>query len=162
MATLATLSEPDGPLTAIRVPLKRGVQPLRCFYACPEFMGTLTGDFRGWTTGRLKAELSPQEQFDIILKKWIGGERMIYQRMIQDLRPLKDEVWEIKTIDLRIFGWIYRPCIFIAVLLEYADWYKTPTKRCTYDDARKRVLAQRERLDIDEPKYATGEFGALV
>jgi hypothetical protein len=120
------------------------------------------GEFQGWTTGRLKAELSPQEQLDIILKKWIGGERMIYSRMMQDLTPLRDEVWELKTADLRLFGWIYRPRVLIAVLLEYADWYKAPTKRYTYDDARMRVIEQRDKLDIDEPKYTTGEFSALV
>lgn len=162
MATLNTLSGTSGPLTLIRVPLGRGMQPQRSFYACPDFMGTLVGEFRTWRTGRLNAALSPQDQFDVILQKWISGQKMLYERMIQDLMPTRDEVWELKTADLRLFGWIYRPRVFIAAKLGYTDWYKPPTKRFTYEDARNEVMNVRDRLDLDPPKFATGEFDALV
>lgn len=99
---------------------------------------------------------------DAILWKWITGAPMQYGRMFKDLMPRQDEVWEMKTPDLRIFGWLYRPRVFIAACLEYADWYKEPTKIKTYGATRNRVVAMRDALDLDEPKFATGQYDALV
>ena len=69
--------------------------------------------------------------------------------MFKDLTPATDEVWEFKTADLRIFGWIYRPKVFIAGILGYADHYKSPSYLRSYDDARNRVVAMRNTLDLD-------------
>ncbi len=99
---------------------------------------------------------------DSILFKWISGDRINYGRMFKDLTPASDEVWEFKTYDLRIFGWIYRPRVFIAAFLDYADWYKEPTKKYYYEGTRDSVVGVRNKLDLDEPKFATGAFDALV
>jgi hypothetical protein len=99
---------------------------------------------------------------DDLLSKWIAGAPMRYGRMFQDLMPSRHEVWEMKTADLRVFGWVYRPRVFIAALLDYADWYKPPTQIKSYNEARDRVVALRDALDLDEPKFATGTYDALV
>src|SRR5947207_2163578 len=140
MATITILCGPDGPLTHIRVPLAPGKFPQRSFYGCAEFMEDLTKKLPTWGTGRLKAPQTPQQQMDDILYRWIAGERIKYGRMFQDLMPASDEVWEMKTADLRIFGWIYRPKVFIAAILGYADHYKHPTQIKSYEDARNDVM----------------------
>ncbi len=162
MATLYILSGPDGPLTHLTVPLPRGAQPERSFYGCSDFMNGLNQDLPTWQCGRLQAPLSPQDQMDSILFKWISGDRINYGRMFKDLTPASDEVWEFKTYDLRIFGWIYRPRVFIAAFLDYADWYKKPTIKESYDDTRNSVVSIRNTLDLDEPKFTQGTFDALV
>jgi hypothetical protein len=78
------------------------------------------------------------------------------------LSPKEDEVWEFNTIDLRIFGWIYRPNIFIGVFGDYADLYKVGRRRKSYDDAVQCVVSRRNRIPLDEPKFATGKFDDLV
>ena len=50
---------------------------------------------------------------------------------------MRDEVWELKTADIRVFGWIYRPLIFIAAFADYADLYKGKNAPRSYPDARK-------------------------
>lgn len=162
MATITTLSGPDGPLSGIVVPLPVGVLPERSFYGCGEFMETFAGELPRWTTGRLKAAQTPAEQMDDILEKWIRGKKIRYGKMFQDLMPGTDEVWELKTADLRIFGWIYRPKVFIAARLGYADLYKPPNPRLSYEDARKFVMDVRQKLDIDPPKFTGGNYDALV
>lgn len=162
MATLSILSETGGPLTRLKVPLGKGQLPQRLIYGLPKFMEGLTKDLPTWNCGRLKAAQTPQEQMDSILFTWISGRPVRYGRMFQDLMPDTDEVWEFKTADLRIFGWIYRPRIFIAGFLGYADHYKPPSFLKSFDDARKCVVAKRNALDLDEPKYATGAFDELV
>ena len=162
MATLSTLYGAGGPLTNLTVPLGKGQLPQRSIYGLPEFMEGLTNDLSTWECGRLEADQTPQEQMDSILHTWISGQPIRYSRMLQDLLPATDEVWEFKTADLRIFGWFYRPRVFIAAFLDYADWYKGPTKKYYYEDTRDSVVDKRNTLDLDEPKFATGAFDALV
>jgi hypothetical protein len=115
-----------------------------------------------WQTGRLNAATTPKDQMDVILFKWLSGKEMLYPKWINDLMPGRDEVWEMKTADLRIFGWMYRPCVFIAAFLDYADWYKQPNPIRSYNAARERVKNIRAVLDLDEPKFTTGTINALT
>jgi hypothetical protein len=161
MATLDSI--PIG--TRITVPLGRGEFNEREFYALPSFMNDMQNVVPTWPAGVLNAPLSPRQQLDDILRKWITGKPMRYDRWLKDLTPVTSEVWEIKTADLRIFGWIYRPKLFVAVFIGYADNYKRQNGRQpveAYDDARDRVVHNRNRLNLDEPKFATGVFDALV
>jgi len=87
---------------------------------------------------------------------------MIYGPMFHDMDPKSDEVWEIKTADLRIFGWIYRRCEFVAMRGGYTDHYKEPTKIKNYADERRDVVKARETLPLDGDKYVKGAFNELV
>jgi len=87
---------------------------------------------------------------------------MSYGPMFHDMDPSSDQVWELKTADLRIFGWMYRPREFIAVCGGFADDYKLPTKTKNYADDRRAVVEARNALPLDDPKYATGDFNELV
>lgn len=163
MATLIILSGPDGPLTSLSIPLRRGEQSLRSFYALPGFMKTMEQELPKWVTGKLEAPQSPQEQFRGILRRWNANRpRLEYDRHFKDLMPGRDEVWEMKSPDLRFFGWMYKPCVFIGSILGYADWYKRPRPLKSYEDAREGVLRDRGALDLDPPKFEKGTFDALV
>ena len=161
MATLDSIPT----VTRIKIPLGPGEFDERQFYALPSFMNDMQNVVPTWDAGVLDAPLSPLQQLDDILRKWITGKPMRYGRWLKDLSPVSSETWEMKTADLRIFGWIYRPKVFVAVFIGYADNYKSqkgdrPVE--AYDDARDRVVENRKRLDLDEPKFATGVFDALV
>jgi hypothetical protein len=151
-------------LVRILVPTD-GESRLRFIYGLPGFQSWLQNDLPKLRTGTLKADQSPEEQVDNILYRWITGKPIIYTRQFQDLMPRSDEVWEMKTADIRIFGWMYRPLKFIAVFGEHADLYKGSKGRrpvLSYEDARRRVMIERNSLDLDEPKYVTGTFDELV
>ena len=162
MATIVTLSGDNGPLTDLDVPLGRRETKRRWFYAGQEFMGWLRQDVPQLETGRLRAADTPQEQLDQILYKWISGGEITYQRMFKDLMPMSDEVWEMKTADIRIFGWMCEPLKFIAVFGDYADNYKLRGRESAYDLAKRRVIRFRDCLDLEEPKIASGTFDALI
>ncbi|SRR6266498_3964023 len=152
-------------VTRIRIPLGRGDFDEREFYALPSYMNEAANVVPNLQPGRLNAPLTPLEQLDDILHKWITGKRMRYGKWLNDLTPHSSETWELKTADLRIFGWIYRPKIFVGAFIGYTDDYKRqgrqPPKE-SYDDARDRVVQIRNRLDLDEPKFTAGAFDALV
>src|SRR5258706_12437001 len=94
--------------------------------------------------------------------KWMAGEPMAYGPWFHDMDPLTDAVWEFKTADLRIFGWMYQPRAFIAVRGGYADDYKEPTKTKNYADDRREVVKARDALPLDGEKFVKGEFHELV
>ena len=161
MATLDSI-----PITTkITIPLGRGEFEERQFYALPAFMNDLRNVVPALEKGRLDAPLSPLQQLDDILHRWIIGKPMRYRRWLNDLSPQDSETWELKTADLRIFGWIYRPKIFVGAFIGYTDHYKRHGNQPaveSYGAARDRVVEIRNRLDLDEPKFATGVFDALV
>lgn len=162
MATLDTLSGDHGPLTLIRVPLSRGQLAERSFYALPAFMVWMGNVLPGLIQGRLQSTFSPQSQFDALLRDWILGRQINFPGVIHYMQPLGSGVCELKTDDLRIFGWLYRPRVFIAAMGDYADDYKHPTKNKIYGDARTQVLAEVAALDLEPPKMQTGPLHALL
>ena len=161
MATITSLKE-QKLLFSISVPLDEGELPQRLIYGFPDFVRWLAVEAPNLQSGRLKAAENPQEQLDNLLYRWIAGKRIIYDRMFKDLMPMADEVWEMKTVDIRVFGWMYRPLTFIAVFGNYADLYKGTHARASYEDAKKKVKSARAQLDLDEPKFTPGVFDELV
>jgi hypothetical protein len=114
MATIARLLGSSGPLTDVTVPLGENENQKRWIYGMPDFMRWLR-EVPQLPPGRLNAEDPPSEQLDNLLYKWIAGKDMKYGRTLKDLMSKEDEVWEMKTADLCIFGWMFRAVIFIAV-----------------------------------------------
>jgi plasmid maintenance system antidote protein VapI len=114
-------------------------------------MGWLRADLDSLVQGRLKASDTPKEQLYNWLRRWITGKTIRYDTMFKDLMPMKDEVWEAKTVDLRVFGWMYRRRIFIASLPDYADLYKGSNARRSYSVAGDMVKVERNNIDLDEP-----------
>ena len=161
MATLLTLAG-SGLLVPITVPLDPGELAQRAIYGCPEFVQWIAKDLPRLEAGRLRAADTPAEQLDNAMYRWIAGKHIQYDRMFKDLMPMRDEVWEMKTADIRVFGWVYRPCVFIAVFADYADLYKGKTAKKSYESAKQRVITARSRLSLDEPKFTAGVFDDLV
>jgi hypothetical protein len=161
MATFNTLLD-ERALIRVTVPLPRGQFHERKFYAVPACVEWMKNQVPRMATGRIKSPLTPKEQLIERLRQWMSGDPMAYGRMFHDMTPRSDEVWEIKTHDLRLFGWMYRPREFIAVCGGYADHYKEPTKIKNYADDRCAVVLARNTLPLDGQKYAEGEFDELV
>lgn len=149
-------------LIRVKLRLARGQFDDRELYAFPECLTWMKVEVPKMVTGRLESHLTPSEQLITRLLQWITGKPMARGRMFQDLQPRSDEVWELKTADLRIFGWIYRPRKFIAVRGGYADDYKEPAKSKYYADDRRAVVEARNALPLDGDKFATGAYDDIV
>jgi hypothetical protein len=161
MATLDNLVVREA-LRKIEVPLGPRELPHRLLYGFPGFVAWLSNELPRLETGRLQAADPPEEQLYYIMHKWIAGREIKYDRMFKDLMPRIDEVWELKTADIRVFGWMYKPCVLIAVFGDYADYYKGPASRGNYTAAINKVKKERRNLDLDEPKVTGGTFDELV
>lgn len=161
MATLSKLCD-DKVLLKGKGPLGPGRFYERGFYAFPGFVDWIKNEVKNRPTGRINSAMTPNEQLVERLRQWMAGEPMAEGPMFHDMRPSEDGVWELKTHDLRIFGWLYRPREFIAVCGGHKDDYEEPTKIKTYADDKRRVIAARDALPLDGAKFVIGKFHELV
>ncbi|WP_342714096.1 hypothetical protein [Bradyrhizobium sp. B039] len=161
MATFDSLLA-EKQLIPVVLKLRPGQFPERKIYAFPECVDWMKSEVPRMATGRVASDFTPHEQLVLRIRQWIAGEPMAYGPMFHDMDPREDNVWELKTADLRIFGWMYRPRQFIAVKGGYADDYKEPTKTKNYADDRREVVVARDTLPLDGEKFAVGAFDDLV
>jgi len=159
MATIATLLGKE--LIKITVPLGPNEgQPIREIFAVPCVGDWIKNTLPGLPT-EAGAGSTPQEELDELLFHFISSKgRLVYGKMFKDLMPAGDEVWELKTYQLRIFGWMYRKDQFIAVVPRRAVEVKRGTRG--YDAAKKKVIDTRNRIPLDGPKFVGGVISNVI
>jgi hypothetical protein len=160
MATFEKLLK-DGLVTPVVLKLRRGQFYERKLYALPECVDWMK-TIPHMATGRIASDMTPQEQFVERVRQWLAGEHMEDDRRFHDMRPKDHHVWELKTSDLRIFGWMYRPRQFIAARGGFADDFKGQTRTKSYDQEKNLVVKLRNDLPLDGDKFVTGEFHELI
>ncbi len=96
---------------------------------------------------------TPKQQLDDLFHDFVSGEDLDFYEKAHMMNPDTMSIWELKTIDLRLYGWVYRRCCFIIANIDSAVRCKEYSLYPTYrDDTRKR----RDLIELDEPKYVTG------
>lgn len=70
------------------------------------------------------------------------------------MRPVGNGVWELKTADLRLFGWFVQKDCFIVC---DCDTTLRVKQMRLYPGYRDQAVRFRERLDLDEPKFIAGD-----
>jgi hypothetical protein len=161
MATFDSLLQ-GKKLIPVILRLPRGQFHERKIYAYPDCVRWMRDEVPKMTTGRLQSDFTPHQQMVERLRQWMSGQPMEYGPMFHDMDPLEDNVWEMKTADLRFFGWMYQRRKFIAVQGGYADDYKEPTKTKNYADERRDVVKARDALPLDGPKFVEGNINELT
>jgi hypothetical protein len=160
MATPLRLRD-KGELVKIEVPLGPGEgQPIRELFGLPSVKQWIDAVLPGLPTED-GAAMSPKEELDELLFNYISSKgRMIYTKTFKDLIPSSDECWELKTWQLRVFGWFYRKDCFIAVHPDLAVRVKRGTDG--YRRAINKVKDARQRLPLDEPKFVGGVLSNVI
>jgi hypothetical protein len=151
MATLEHLVA-TGRLLQHAPDLEDSEQVERVLYLAPEFdewLGT-TLYALGRKQGRNR---TPYEQAEQMLYEYVIGRRLAYGTGFHPLDPLAAHVWEVKTPDVRLFGWFARRSHMILVCGDLKDHLRT---HAAYAPYVARVLAYRNALDLDEPKAVVG------
>ncbi|MDO6967098.1 hypothetical protein [Rhizobium alvei] len=121
--------------------------------------------FQEWVKAELNlmtaidpAEVSPSEQVYILFKRFVLGKSMRTGRLFHRMKPLdgNHDIYELKTPDIRIFGWFYRKDFFVAAFGANIEQLKGTGMYGTYRDL---AVAFRDNLPLNEPKalYGAGE-----
>jgi hypothetical protein len=152
MATLEQLCH-DGILESYDGELGINQLPARKLYFTSDFCQWLDDDLCDIELRR-DGRADPTEQLFFAFNAFVSGGKMTSQ--FARLDPQREGCWEIKLPDLRVFGWFVKKDVFIAC---YCD-LKTnligdsPLRPRDYE---RRVREYKRSLNLNEPKYITGD-----
>jgi hypothetical protein len=152
MATISSLVERDE-LVRIDPQLEPNEQEHRLVYALPTVIPRLSDELPSWTS-IWQVEQDPIQQFDALLEVFCSGETLIFDRRFKPLNHLGEGVWELKTADLRLFGWFPVKDIFMLTCIDTATKVKTYN---LYPGYAGEVVRQRNALPLNDPKFVVGE-----
>jgi hypothetical protein len=154
MATIAKLLE-DGAIFNIDPELDLGALPNRCLYGLPSFRRFLDELPELGSTWNI--DQSPLDQFDDLINEFLGSEPLTVSKRFGPIYPSKGSawpgVWELKTADLRIFGWFPMKDVFFAAFGCTAERVKESN---LYNGFKNEVVRIRANLPLDEPKFVSG------
>jgi hypothetical protein len=151
MATIMHL-EKIGVLAKLDAQLSYRQQEFRCFYASQKLVSWLQKELSD-AVSQHNLDQTPSEQVDALLESYCSGKELIYEWTFRDIKPIGSGVWELKTADVRIFGWFHQKDVFVGVAAGFAWWIK---QQKNYGAYREEVLRFIEGLDLDEPKCLMG------
>lgn len=152
MATLIELLD-DGQVSQIDPALGPRQQEFRRLYVLPDLQKWLEEDLP--TLGSTwNIEQSPQEQLDALIAIYCSGDTLTYQRAFKPLNNIADGIWEMKTADLRVFGWFPHKDHFIGVSADLTEQIKHLNLYRPYCEE---AIRRRDKLELDEPKFIQGD-----
>jgi hypothetical protein len=101
-----------------------------------------------------QSEISPIEELDDLFAHFCSGGTLAHGRQFHCLIHRRHGVWELKTRDLRVFGWFPSKDCFVGAS---ADMAKHVKENGLYSRHRQEVVSFRNQLDLDPPKFISGD-----
>jgi hypothetical protein len=150
MATIIDLRN-AGQLIWIDPQLEPNEQVWRPMYGLARIRPRLD-DLPNWES-QWEVDQSPVQQMDALLEEFCSGERLTFQRRFKPLTHIQDGIWQLKTPDLRLFGWFPVKDTFICGAIDTAYRVKNSN---LYPGYANEVAHYRGQLPLDEPKFITG------
>jgi hypothetical protein len=122
-------------------------QEMRLLYGTPDFIDWLGGLAKGAEPKQSLGEATAAEQVDDLFNTFLSGSPLVYVKQFRSIRAEKNAVWELKTPDIRIFGWFLKKDCFVAVFGNWADVVKDHD---LYRGYRIAIRRMRRELAVDE------------
>lgn len=106
----------------------------------------------------VQADLAPKLQAVVFCNKFVAGEDFSTP-LPHEMRGHPDGVWELRTADLRFFGWFPERNVFIIAAIDTA-------KKCKdldlYKGYQTQVARIRGELNVCDGRYLTGDIDDCV
>lgn len=149
MPTIPDLVD-SGAIIRIEIALDVHEQPQRLLYGTPSFTTWLQQMIDGAAAdgnhARPLSHMSAAEQLDELFHAFVSGAPLLHNRQFRTIRAEDNAVWELKTVDLRIFGWFMARDCFAAV---FGNWADTIKDHDLYRGYRIAIRRLRRELGID-------------
>ena len=102
---------------------------------------------------------SPLQQADDLFYEFISGAEISSQWPPHAMTPFDSGVWELRTPDLRFFGWFWRKGVFLLTAIDTKS-------RCQahglYSGYRDQCTRDRTDFDLEPPAFCTGELSDVL
>ena len=99
-------------------------------------------------------EQSPIEQLDALIATFGSGDTLTFGQQFKPLTRLGDGIWQLKTADLRMFGWFHEKDCFVGTDANLKD---DIMRLRMYRPYCEQAVRRRDALDLDEPKFIQGD-----
>ena len=160
MATILQLAKPpEQKLVKLEAQLERNEQEFRLVFVSHKVRERLGNEVPAWNSQWNLAQ-TPYEQFSALMSRFISGDVLIFDHDFNALhkyenkvRNYDDGIWELKTADVRLFGWFCKFDCFVGVCIDEAWRVKSSGLYAGYRD---QVIRFRNALELDEPKFIPG------
>jgi hypothetical protein len=152
MSTIEELVN-SGAISRIEAEMDKRYQPMRLLYGTPGFIEWLKQILEGAQPPNRLGDATPAEQIDQIFDEFLRGMPLIYTKQFRFIRAEKNAVWELKTPDIRIFGWFLKKDCFVGVFGNWADQVKDHDLYRGYRIAIRRL---RRELGVDDTLCVAG------
>ena len=152
MATLMDL-ERMGRLDKYDPQLSWREQEYRCVYLLPTALSWMENQLP-FEASDFGVERAPIEQVYTFLANFCAGKQLWFPRQLHAIRHVDAGIWELKTVDVRLFGWFPIVDHFVCSNGDMATKVKTQK---LYEEYRDKAVAQRDALDLDNPKFIAGD-----
>lgn len=154
MATIKELVEASE-LEELEVDLRRYEYPERKIFATKYAIRKLIEVMSRQGEQLWSAELSLPYQYNSLVHDFIVGGSFDAFDLAHKVSPDDGAIWELKSVDLRLFGWFKEKGIFIVADVDTAFRCKNSG---LYPGYRSAVLHTRNRMNLDEPKFHNGDY----
>ena len=152
MATLIDL-EASGALHRLDVAMEPDDQTWRYISVSPRLRTWIAVDLPNLVP-QWESEQSPLEQLDELAWAFVSGQPLVYLKQFKPLRHISNGIWELKTPDLRVFGWFNAKDCFIGVVANQTSQIK---RHRLYAGHCGEVTRFRDELKLDDPKFILGD-----
>jgi len=153
---MATPLELDnaGALFKLDPDLAPGKREIRSIYASPRLKTWIENDLPQLES-TWNIELTPQEQLQAFIEEvFCPREPLTYDWHFKPLTHIRDGIWELKTADLRMFGWFFVKDCFIGSAANLTDTVK---QLHLYRPYAEEAVRFRDGLDLNHPKFVPGD-----
>ncbi|MBT8155161.1 hypothetical protein KMP13_15035 [Epibacterium ulvae] len=142
-------------------PLEADELPWRTLYGTQELIQWLENVLPDIDHNELYDDLLPQEQVLAVFAEYVGGEEFVDDRRFKKLNWNPEYyVWELKTEEVRIFGWVPEKDVFICC---FGDSKDTILVKDSYGRYIAQTVYVRNNLDLDDPKFVeSGELKDVI
>jgi hypothetical protein len=96
----------------------------------------------------------PEEQLDALIYEFCVGQPLAVGARFKCLTHLGDGIWELKTADLRLFGWFTLKDCFVVSDIDDTSRIKRSN---LYQGYCQQAVRRRNSLDLNEPKFVPGD-----
>ena len=152
MPTPSELAE-DGILVHYGGRLAAWELPVRKLFAFPSAVTWIRDVLPGLQSdGYFDEAPTPSQQLDALFHQFLTGVE-VFPFPPKAMEPQTTGVWELRTHDLRAFGWFWRKGIFIMTSI---DTKKRVVEHGLYNGYRDDCTRRCGEIDLDPPRMITG------
>lgn len=105
------------------------------------------------------SELRPTEQVYVLFYDFVSGNDFAYYARSHRMNPIEQGIWELKTEDVRIFGWFHVRCAFVMANIDSMERVK---RHGLYAGYHGDCIRRRDALDLDSPKFVRGSYSDVL